>query len=62
MTPSYGFFDKADSGYASDFLSIWIILLTKMLVELCVLFNFTYICCHSYGVPLGTAREERSLL
>ena len=24
--------------------------------------NFTYIGCHKFRVPLGTAREERSLL
>ncbi len=43
-------------------LSIRQFLLAIMSILMGVLSNFTYICCHKFRVPLGTAREERSLL
>jgi len=43
-------------------LSIRQLLLAIMSIIMRLLCNFTYICCHKFRVPLGTAREERSLL
>lgn len=43
-------------------LSIRQFLLAIMSILMGLLSNFTYIGCHKFRVPLGTAREERSLL
>jgi hypothetical protein len=48
--------------YPHNGLSNRKLLLAIMSLLICLLSNFTYICCHQFRVPLGTAREERSLL